>query len=557
MPFRIGLVFHSKPESSLVLGPVIELLQKIDLKSAQIRKDEPLTLLPFVRTKEGATLAASIAHENGYLIEAATFDASGVSFRPIELLAQAEHPPQDSARDFDLGMKVLLPRCDAIIAICQQSAELTEIKARLQLFDNTSLLISLAAVVSNEIHFLEIDPRIHERDSPSWLLALIERWEAKITTSDPLPKPKKTILGLLFPILYSAVLGRRSETIKKRKPSEIERCETGMGLSTTAKRKLSQNDISSLSVVLGAICPYFVRHDDLGRHYSNTFRTTCLLVPLLVVAATVLAASAALDSVRQDVWHLLEGIFLIIAAVIFLRSKFANHHRKWVEHRLLAELLRTVILNTFFHTTPQLATPSEEPRLWIDRSRILLKHFRSLPPIIFDSPTEDLKSARISALNDFANYQATWHKDFADQHRVAEKRLTRLSAYSFVFALSFSALQLLFVVLVRALQVRPEVMSGYQRITIGIEHVLLMWTLISAGVAFVIVILLHQLGFEAIAERSSNAAEHFNELGAEIAQTGYMADARQIYCWADKCAATVLAEQHSWYRQIPLIRVHL
>jgi hypothetical protein len=85
----------------------------------------------------------------------------------------------------------------------------------------------------------------------------------------------------------------------------------------------------------------------------------------------------------------------------------------------------------------------------------------------------------------------------------------------------------------------------------------MMLTLVSAGVAFLVLLLSHQLGFEAIAERSSNAAEHFERLQQSIKQSGYAADARQVYAWAHECAGAILAEQHSWYRHIPLIRMHL
>ena len=34
-------------------------------------------------------------------------------------------------------------------------------------------------------------------------------------------------------------------------------------------------------------------------------------------------------------------------------------------------------------------------------------------------------------------------------------------------------------------------------------------------------------------------------------------DAGQVYGWAHECAQFILAEQHSWYRLIPLLRLDL
>lgn len=50
--------------------------------------------------------------------------------------------------------------------------------------------------------------------------------------------------------------------------------------------------------------------------------------------------------------------------------------------------------------------------------------------------------------------------------------------------------------------------------------------LIFASGAFVASLLAHQLGFEAIAERSRTAAEHYRSLKAPIDQGAHSADAR-------------------------------
>jgi hypothetical protein len=195
-----------------------------------------------------------------------------------------------------------------------------------------------------------------------------------------------------------------------------------------------------------------------------------------------------------------------------------------------------------------LTVPAEEPELWIDRSRLLLKHLRNLPTILLVTAKAELLSARISALEDFARYQYEWHKNFAARNQAAGKRLARISAYGFVVTLGLCVLQLI----ISYTQQHTDSASATL-----VPTVLMMLTLISASCAFVLSLLSHQLGFEAIAERSRYAAEHFEGLVEEIKRNGHLADAGQVYSWANECADIILAEQHSWYRHIPLIRMHL
>ncbi len=540
MSFRIGLIFDYLPSESFVSDSVVKLLKRIASRSEGIRKDAPITLVPFVRSTAMAGFAKRTAEAEGYGIEAVTFDEAGVNFSPVGILARRAHPLFLDQVDFDLGMRVLLARCHVIIVITQDLLEDIKTLSRFVKYKNT---FSYVALMRGEINkFLEIDPEPSFTDGPDWLLAVVERWGAMADSMNQPPEAKVTRLGVIFPLFYTSIIRRRSETFKKREPTDAERCESGMGVSTTAEKKLKEDDYNSLKATMAAICPYFVRHDSLGRHYSNVFRTICLMVPLLIVFSTLLAVLAAINGGHQHLWHITEAVFLISAATLFIWAKFHNHHGRWIEHRLLTELLRPTVMNTLFHMLPHIEPPTEEPGLWIVQTRILLGHLRSLASIEYQSSMEDLRSARVSALEDFSHYQATWHTDFADQHRTAETRLTRLSVFFFIVTLCFCVLQLVFALSVT--HIRPELVLGYQQAVSNIGHGLLMLTLISAGAAFVLVILLHQLGFETVAERSSNAAEHFAGLHSDIARNGYKADARQIYSWQSECATTILAEQH-------------
>jgi uncharacterized membrane protein YhdT len=560
MAFRVGLLFYSAPAQPSDSSRVAALLEKIDAKSSSVRGHQRLTLVPFVRDASMVAFAQSVAGVR-YQTEAAAFDAAGVAFGTLDAFANRRHPAFDAETDFDLGMSVLLWRCAAVVIVCRDAAEAEEARERLAAYESTHAFFAILPLQGGRVDFVEVNPRQEPKDEPSWLLAVTETWEAENTGLPPEPAGKQTVMGLLFPVFNSALIGRRSETIKKSRPTREERCRAGMGLSQEANKKLNELDRASLDALLGVVCPYFAGHDDLGKHYSNVFRTTCFLVPLLIIVSTILAVAAAIDNTRHTVWHIVEFLLLLVAAFLFFRTRVFKHHRKWVENRLIAELLRPTLLNAIFHTIPRLNPPAEEPSLWFDRSQLLLRHLRSLPPLAFTTPANELLSARVSAIHDFSNYQAKWHRDFAAQHRDAEKWLTRISAYAFVITLVLCVVQLL-------ISYGVSVMQGYlgetprhlETVTVvahTLAHGLMMLTLISAGCAFVILLLLHQLGFDAIAERSSNAAEHFETLQQSIKRGGHIADARQVYAWADECAGAILTEQHSWYRQIPLIRMHL
>jgi hypothetical protein len=76
-------------------------------------------------------------------------------------------------------------------------------------------------------------------------------------------------------------------------------------------------------------------------------------------------------------------------------------------------------------------------------------------------------------------------------------------------------------------------------------------------IGFAIGIILHQLGFEQIAERSSGAADRPDGILRSIdAHHGPIAPAH-LHHWASQCEQAVAEEQSSWYRQTARIGFHL
>jgi hypothetical protein len=547
--FRIGLLFTTALPDLGAVARVTRVLDKIADRSAALRGQALLTVVPFVRTPEMA-MFTRLAVGN-HAVHAATFDDGGINFVDLGSLLQAVHLPVDDDLDFGLGLRVVTSRCDIVIVVCADAAGLAAARERVAMFANCAALFALVRIDDNVDEFSRVDPEYTPLDEPSWLLELVERWRA---ASVPPPTAPRTRLGLLFPYVSSLLIGRRTETVKKRDPGNIERCRSGMGFSVIDGRRLHTSDFQALAAITDGLCPAFDGHDELGRYYANVFRTTCLIVPFLIVLSTVLAAAAALDEPRHQTWHVTEGVLLLLASLLYIRSSRGRFHRQWIEHRLVTELIRPTPLHALFDTGPLLTPPTENPALWIERSRMALRYARTLPLTRFVTSNDELLSARISAIASFAAYQAGWHRDFAEQHHTAEARMAGWSAKAFLVTLALCVGQLVVAYLETTLS--PGIPGGLH-VDKGVLHAMTLLTLAAAMSALLVLLLAHQLGFAAIAERSANAAEQFARLANAIRTGAHRADARQAYEWHERCSRTILLEQLSWYRQMPLIKFHL
>src|SRR5215510_2337474 len=177
MSFRVGLLFYSSPAQPFVPGPVAQLLQRIEEKTNSLRADQLLTVVPFVRTTEMGLFAQDILG-NDYLVEAVAFDEAGVTFGELDALTGIPHPKHNEVSDFNLGMNVLLTRCDVILVVCRDEAKALEVRSRLALHHNSSVFLALVPIRRGQPSFIEINPLLEDMDGPSWLLELTERWEA-------------------------------------------------------------------------------------------------------------------------------------------------------------------------------------------------------------------------------------------------------------------------------------------------------------------------------------------------------------------------------------------
>ncbi len=540
MPFRVGLLFHSSPTPPADTKGIESVLRDINERTHSLRGGEPIVVVPFLRNNTELE-AARAATGDCQLLGAATWSSAGIVFCDCNDLDGAYSPKSDTSTQ-SAGMASLLSSTHVIV-VAAVKAESEMLLSSLRASQNVWALIAVVFADGEGAEFFELDPNVEKVEPVEWQLKVKKRWQMAKPDIETLGRPKRAILGMIFPWLTSAIIRERSENVRKRPPTRFERCWDGLAISASAMEKLTTADQKLLDRNLDALCPFFATHDDMGRVYSNVFRTTCFLVPVLIAGSTIVAVAAVIDQRRRGIWHIIEIVLLLMAALVAFRSKVAKHHAKWVEHRLIAELMRSSMLCDLMHTIPQLGLPTEDSRAWLHCCRTAWIYRRSLPILRFDSVRADLLSARRSAIEGYVRSQATFHERFANQHHEAHKWLNKISGYAFFLTLCLVVTQLVITYL-------PDM---DERLPVR----LMMATLAGACLAFVLSLLAHQLGFEAIAERSSSAARRFHELNLSIHQHAHNADASQVYGWAAACARIIVDEQHSWYRHIPSIRMHL
>jgi hypothetical protein len=551
MPFRVGLMFGSPPQQPYDAAPLVSLLGEIEERTKTARNNHPITLTAFLKSKTEADFVAGLSASPD-AIEAGFWGPGGVAFRSLPtLLADMQAGQEDDRTEVGRGLEALLSLSHVVVILCPTASGADEVGNLLREYVDTSVLIALITAGGGGRRFLEINPSQARLDATDWFLKVKKRWEIEQPDARSLAPPRTPLLRRIFPYLASAIIRRRFQTVKKREPSESERCQGGMGISKIAMEKLAPADVTLLNANLSALCPFFARHDDLGRVHGNTFRTICFLVPTLIAVSTVLAVLGIIDHDRHIRWHVIEGVLLVLAAWLYFWARISRQHARWVEHRLTCELMRSAILTNLLHTIPRLSPPDDDPGLWDRQTGVFWIYLRSLPICHWSTPPADLLSARRSAVADYATSQKRFHADFAEQHFSIHNWLVALSGWAFVATLVLVVAQLALAFLEGAGQLKD---FAY------LEHApakLMVVTLSCACGAFVLSLLAHQLGFEKIAERSANAAQEFDVLVNGINQEADSADAQKVYGWADRCAAIIWGEQQSWYRHVPFIRMHL
>lgn len=540
--FRVGLVFAGSTFDESRVHQLSAFVREIDERTREVRNGAPVTLVPFVLSQDQRVVAEAVAAVSKPL-EAAMWTQSGVVFMGLDRMTAFAAVLPDQEFTLRCALEAVATVSHVVLIVCSTVADADRVSVIIDAASNTWLLLALISVQDDTKRFLEVGSTVRPLALADWLHAVKRRWQIPRPSVDALPKTKRPVLGLLFPWLTTAIIRQRFHIVRSRPRDTRVRCRESLGVSETSMEMLERADQERLRRQMDRICPFFTRHDHMGSYYSNVFRTSCLLVPVLIALSTMLAVVAIINVSNHNLWHVVELLLLVTAGALVLRARLAAHHAKWVENRLITELLRTSLLSSLLHTCPRVSVPTEEPHVWTLQTERLWTYLRDLPVMTFTTPPDRLLSARRLAVAGFAAAQEAFHRRFAEQHLAAQRWLVKVSAWAFRITLCVVLVQLVIAVVAESHE--------------GLATALMLITLLCAVGAFVVSLLAHQLGFEAIAERSTNAAEHYRTLLTAIETSAATADARQVGLWARNCLTTYLAEQHSWYRHIPLLRLEI
>ena len=307
------------------------LLLEIEQRTAEIRGGEALVLVPFAPNEEDLRHLAG--GDPAPDVEAGSWSECGIVFGSPRPDQRFSRPAFEQATLFRLEMDAVLLHCHVVAIVSETEHDLKNIDSILHPLNNSWAFIAAVSAESAATRYFETSPLLRELSATDWLLLVKKRWQTVRPDLQDLPPMKRTFLGYTFPWLVAAAIRRRFENVRKRPRSQSDLCREGMGVSESALEKLSVEDRKLLNEDLASLCPFFVRHDGLGRHYSNVFRTACLLVPVLIAIATILAVAAIIQPSNHDLWHIVEGAVLVVAAWLVARTRVQGHHAKWVENR--------------------------------------------------------------------------------------------------------------------------------------------------------------------------------------------------------------------------------
>jgi len=350
------------------------------------------------------------------------------------------------------------------------------------------------------------------------------------------PEPGWT-LGGLYPLLFQFKTGQfKIHDFQTKSPLELQWPRDA--------QVLFGGEFSKLEAIREQLVSTFTAADQLGIYYGNLFRTLCIVILGLHLSAVTLALVFSVASPEARLLPSLEVIALFVALALFVWGHARNVLRKWVDYRLLAELIRPtpyfLALGRFFHPRAPDISPES-----LEHWRAVVRTYRDLmtsvncPALLF---TEQYVYGTVQVLRSFVEGQVNWHRGFARQHEAMHRWLARVGGAAFV------------VVFLTALANAFASLNGAGD---SLEHAVLWIAIIVPMLGFAISIVLHQLGFEHIAERSAGAADRLQSILHSV--DGHHGPILQTHLqhWAAQCEQAVAEEQSSWYRQTARIGFHL
>ncbi len=283
------------------------------------------------------------------------------------------------------------------------------------------------------------------------------------------------------------------------------------------------------------IVPAFVRSDEAGLYYGDRYRSLILLALFLTLVAFLALISGHLFG-RFNLWwsvslRVVEVASLVGILVAVIVGRGRRMHRKWLIHRMIAELLRPTqyLLPLWLRTSWSFNFPerSRELSSALAYQRQAIREASPLHLHIDQSYLDDMRHVILDLLQN----QITWHKRNAGIHEKCQKAFVRANVIFFFFLVMSGFLSLL---------TREE--SFWANLWFVLASVCTLCISISAAC-------IHYFSFDHISERSEVALRRCQALQNHVSLFAPDVSYPYIKLWMQSASDIMADEQLDWFRQ--------
>jgi hypothetical protein len=285
-------------------------------------------------------------------------------------------------------------------------------------------------------------------------------------------------------------------------------------------------------------------------HFGNVFRTVCMLLVALNVVAVATAVAGYFT--HHAGWYCAELASLVAIATLYVWTRRSHIQQKWVQFRLLAEMLRPT---QYFWAMADMYTPVEphvqerELKWWTATVTTYRSLLRGIPrPPLQMTPQYAYALSKI--LTGLLINQINWYEAIAEAHSKVHRRLLAAGRVAYCLVVMAAAGHLV----TRWVGTSLEPVAGAEHIWSG---VFLATASGLAALGFAIGFLIHQIGFDEIAERSEIAARELRRLLTRVQNHRILVTRENLGRWLADCSHILIAEQNAWFRQTSRIAIHL
>lgn len=347
--------------------------------------------------------------------------------------------------------------------------------------------------------------------------------------------PSGFSFGGVFPFMVRLLSGKRHRTTFWFKPiSEILPQSANFGDLSFLRPSTSK----VLSEAHRRISPFFVQADESATYYGDRYRSLILLGLFF----TFIAFLALIFSHANTRWSLLlrfvEFFALLAVLVTAGAERWFRMHRKWLVHRMIAELLRPsqYLLPLWLRTSRGFDFPDRPKHLAsaIAYQRVVIRNASPLDSHLDQTYLDEMRHVIL----DLLSIQIDWHSRNANTHQKCQKWFVRLNTFLFLFLIVIGALSVLWANQSSPWAERVFDMASICTLCISISGACI-----------------HYFSFDHVAERSETALRRYQTIHDDIRTFGTKVDYSHIIRWVQEAADTMAEEQLDWFRQTSRLHV--